>query len=414
MASRFSARVLTIIAPVPRSRWLARYGIAFAAGVLAVLLRWLLDPLLGHVAFYVTVYIAVAFCAVVCGYVPAVLSALVGFFGIFYWFVDPRHSLQVIQAAQIHSIVGAILVVAVLAALGGANRSKQLRLNDTVLALVAEARERKRAQQALREAHDELERRVEARTHELSVTLAQLESEIAVRQHTEQNLRHLSLRLMNLQDEERRRIARELHDTSGQTLAAMKMSIALIRQIKNAPGALVPLLDDLDALANEALQEVRTTSYLLHPPLLDESGIASAARWFVEGFARRSGIQVECDIADKIQRPARECELVLFRVLQESLTNVHRHAAASAAYVRLTSGPDSVELEIGDNGRGIPEDDLRRFETSAEAGVGIAGMKERVRELGGHLEIRSSNGTTVSVALPVRIPSAASKNAVAV
>jgi len=385
-----------------------------ATGILAILLRWMLDPLLGHVAFYVTVYIAVAYCAIVCGYVPAVLSALVGFFGIFYWFVDPRHSLQVIQAAQIHSIVGAILVIAVLAALGGANRSKRLRLNDTVTALVAEASERKRVQQELREAHDELERRVEARTHELSVTLVQLESEMAVRQQTEQHLRRLSLRLMNLQDEERRRIARELHDTTGQTLAAMKMSMALIRQIKDAPGALTPLLDDLDALANEALQEVRTTSYLLHPPLLDESGIASAARWFVEGFARRSGIQLQCDIPEKIVRPARECELVLFRVLQESLTNVHRHSAASAAYVRLSCGPDLVELEIGDNGKGIPEESLRRFETVAEAGVGITGMKERVRQLGGRIEIRSDNGTTVSVALPIRIPAVTSRTTVAV
>lgn len=409
-----SARILTIVAPLPRFRWIARYGIALAAGVLAILLRWLLDPVLGHVAFYVTVYIAVAFCAIVCGYIPAILSAVVGFSGIFYWFVDPRHSLQVIAPAQIHSFVGALLVIGVLTALGGAYRSKQLRLNETVLALVSEAGERKRAQQELREAHNELERRVEARTHELSLTLAQLESEMAVRQQTEQHLRRLSLRLMNLQDEERRRIARELHDTTGQTLAAMKMSIALIRQIKTAPPALIPLLDDLEALADEALQEVRTTSYLLHPPLLDESGIASAARWFVEGFARRSGIQIECDIPDKITRPSRECELVLFRVLQESLTNVHRHSVASVASVRLTRSPDLVELEIRDNGKGIPEEHLRRFETAAEAGVGISGMKERVRQLGGRMEIRSGGGTTINVVLPARIAPLVSKKEVAV
>jgi signal transduction histidine kinase len=167
-------------------------------------------------------------------------------------------------------------------------------------------------------------------------------------------------------------------------------------------------VDDLNALTDEALQEVRTTSYLLHPPLLDEAGIASAARWFVEGFARRSGIQVECDIPERMERPPRDCELVLFRVLQESLTNVHRHSGASAASVRLKRNTDHLELEVGDNGQGIPEDHLRRFNASVgSAGVGITGMRERVRELGGHLEIRSvKNGTTIRVDLPATNPSA--------
>src|SRR5581483_8856988 len=162
------------------------------------------------------------------------------------------------------------------------------------------AEDRQRAEAALRKAHDELEQRVIERTSELSQALAQLRSEIGERQQAEAHLRHLSLRLMTLQDEERRRIARDLHDTAGQTLAAIKMSIALIRQIKGAPASIEPLIDDLNALADEALQEVRTTSYLLHPPLLDEAGISSAVRWFVEGFARRSGIDVQCDIPDKM------------------------------------------------------------------------------------------------------------------
>src|SRR5262249_33997773 len=155
------------------------------------------------------------------------------------------------------------------------------------------------------------------------------------REHTEERLRHLSLRLMNLQDEERRHIARELHDTCGQTLAAIKMSIALIRKSETHTPESQRLIDDLNSLVDEALREVRTTSYLLHPPLLDEAGIASAARWFVEGFSRRSGIEVRCEIPDKMERPSRLCELVLFRVLQESLTNVHRHSEASVAAIRL-------------------------------------------------------------------------------
>jgi len=378
-----------------------RYAIAVAAAMLAILLRWALDPVLGHVAFYVTLYVTVTFCAVVCGFAPAILGGILGFLGIFYWFVDPRHSLSLMGQPEIHAIVGCLLVCLGLIALGEANRRKQLRLNETVLALTTEARERKRAEDQLRQAHDELEQRVIERTAELSQALARLESEVRISEKKEEQLRNLSLRLMTLQDEERRRIARELHDSAGQTLAAMKMSMSLIRRIETAPDVL-PLLDDLDALADEALQEVRTTSYLLHPPLLDEAGIASAARWFVEGFARRSGIRVDCDIPERMERPPRDCELVLFRVLQESLTNVHRHSGASAASVRLTRDTDQLQLEVGDNGTGIPEERLRRFNTSVGTGVGITGMRERVRELGGHLEIHSvKTGTTVSVALPV-------------
>ena len=379
-----------------------RYAIAIAAAALAIVLRWLLDPLLGHVAFYVTLYVTVTFCAVVSGFMPAIVSGVLGFLGIIYWFVEPRHSLSLMRQPEIHAMTACLLVCAGLIALGEANRRKQLRLNETLVAVRTEADERQRAEKQLQLAHDELERRVQERTAALSLALSRLQSEVQVREEKEDQLRHLSLHLMTLQDEERRRIARELHDTAGQTLAAMKMSIALIRQVDGGKPELERLVDDLNALADEALQEVRTTSYLLHPPLLDEAGIASAARWFVEGFARRSGIQVDCDIPEKMERPPRDCELVLFRVLQESLTNVHRHSGASAARVCLKRDTGQFELEVGDNGKGIPEERLRRFNSSiGNSGVGISGMRERVRELGGRLEIRSvKNGTTISVALP--------------
>ena len=417
MTGALPARIVTIFTPLPRQFVLRRYSIAVCAAAVAILLRWLLDPVLGHVAFYVTLYIAVAFCAIVCGFGPAILCGILGFLGIFYWFVDPRHSLQLIhQPPEIHSLVGAFFVCIVLTFLSATYRGKQLLLNDTIEALTAEAGERRRAQDELRTAHSQLEERVKDRTRELSAALARLESEIAVRVQTEDQLRQLSLRLMTLQDQERRRIARELHDTAGQTLAAMKMSIALIHQAGTANPKLQPLIDDLNALVDEALQEVRTASYLLHPPLLDEAGIASAARWFVEGFATRSGIQVQCDIPEKLERPGRDCELVLFRVLQESLTNVHRHSQATAATVRLARQKGVFQLEIMDNGRGIPEERLRRFNTSAnKAGVGITGMRERVRELGGTLEIRSqAPGTVVSVLLPTSHPVSTSTSADAV
>lgn len=408
------SRLVSIFTPVSRQRVFKRYLIAVITGGVAILLRWLLDPVLGHVAFYVTLYISVAFCALICGYVPAMTCGILGFLGIFYWFVDPRHSLQLMrQPPQIHSLVGAVLVCAVLTVLGSITRSKQLLLNDTVDALTTEARERKRAQDELRTAHGQLEDRVKDRTHELSTALARLESEVGVRKQTEAQLRQLSLRLMTLQDQERRRIARDLHDTAGQTLAAMKMSVALIRPVEPGNSKLQTLIDDLEALVDEALQEVRTASYLLHPPLLDEAGIASAARWFVEGFANRSGIDVHCEIPDRLERPPRDCELVLFRVLQESLTNVHRHSQATSANIRIARQRGEVHLEITDNGRGIPEEHVRRFNTSAnKAGVGITGMRERVRELGGHLEIRSEPGrTSILVALPLPQPVPSSRSA---
>ena len=403
MAGTFSAWIVTFLTPIPRQHAGRRYAVALLIGVLAVVFRWLLDPVLGHVAFYVTIYIAVTFCAVACGSMPAILSGFIGVLGILYWFVDPRHSLRLINSSEIHSLIGAFLVCAVLITLGHANGSKQLRLNDTISALTTAASERQRVQQELRQAHDELELRVETRTAELSQALSRLESEVAVRKNTEAQLRRLSLGLMTLQDQERRRIARELHDTAGQTLAAMKMSLALMRPIEKQLPALEPLLDDLHALIDEALQEVRTTSYLLHPPLLDEAGIASAARWFVEGFARRSGIQVDCDVPEKMERPSHECELVLFRILQESLTNVHRHSRASAARVRLYRERDCICMEIFDDGQGISPAHLRQLNAARESGVGISGMRERVAELNGSFEIRSLPGsTTVSVIVPVQ------------
>lgn len=401
---RFAGK-LKAFSPIPGKFIFERYAIALATGAAAIVLRWALDPLLGHVAFYVTVYMAVAFCVLVCGFGPAVLSAAVGFLGIFYWFVDPRHSLLVVRPAEIHAILGCFFVCAVLIGLGAANRSKQFRLNDTIHALTTEAAERKRAEQELQKAHVELEQKVEQRTAELSRALEKLEGEIAVRRRAEQQMRTLSVRLMTLQDEERRRIARDLHDTTGQTLAAIKMTAAAIahaaRNISEAKG----LINDLNGFTDEALRQIRTTSYLLHPPLLDEAGIASAARWFVEGFAKRSGIQVRCDIPEKLENVSRNCEMALFRILQESLTNVHRHSQASTATVAFRMDDQCIRFEISDNGCGIPEDELEKIRaTGGNGGVGIAGMSERARELGGQLKIDSdADGTKLSVILPATV-----------
>jgi len=162
-------------------------------------------------------------------------------------------------------------------------------------------------------------------------------------------------------------------------------------------------MDDVNALADEALREIRTTSYLLHPPLLDEAGFASAARWFVDGFSKRSNIKIECDIPQRSERLSKECELVLFRVLQESLTNVHRHSGASSASVTLTMDQRRLELQVSDNGSGIAKTTLAQVdEPGRQLGIGIAGMRERVRKLGGRLDLQSSKaGTKLSVSLPM-------------
>jgi signal transduction histidine kinase len=402
MIRRSSGNSLAIFSSLRDQSAVLRFSLAVSTAMLAVLLRGLLDPILGHVAFYATVYMTVAFCALVAGLVPALLNAVLGFVGIFYFFVDPRHSLS-IPRSEVRGVIGFVLVSFFLIALGVANRNKQLKLNATVFALTSEAAERRRAEQELQEAHRGLEQRVQERTTELIQALARLKAEMSVREKAEDQLRRLSVRLMALQDQERRHIARDLHDTAGQTLSAIKMNIAVLQEMSKAGDPSWELLRDLNSLTDEALQEIRTTSYLLHPPLLDEVGFCSAARWFVDGFAKRSGIQVSCTIPPQLDRPPAHCELVLFRVLQESLTNVHRHSGASVAEVVLAHNSDHLTLEVSDNGAGIPGERLASLrDVSDHAGVGLAGMRERVRELGGEFEIRSdSRGTTVRVRVPL-------------
>src|SRR5215469_1249801 len=222
----------------------------------------------------------------------------------------------------------------------------------------------------------------------------------------EESLRHLSSRLMELQDEERRRIARELHDSVGQALTAVKLNLELVtRELDLA--SISPrsrqALTECSELATQCAADTRTLSYLLHPPLLDERGLASAVRWYVDGFARRSGIDVSLDLPNTETRLPQTHETTLFRVLQEGLTNIHRHSGSAKASVRLELQPDRVTLELADQGRGMPAASLRACRDSARVlGVGISGMRERVRQLGGQLYIYSSTrGTTVSASLPL-------------
>ncbi len=216
-------------------------------------------------------------------------------------------------------------------------------------------------------------------------------------------LQSLCQRLLKVQDEERRKLSRELHDSTGQTLAALKISVSFLEEHYKKDPSVALLFSDVTRLADQAIDEIRTTSYLLHPPLLDEVGFACAAEWYVEGFAKRSRVNVEWDIATVHERLPIGIEIALFRVLQESLTNVHRHSGASNVRVCFQRQLEKITLEIKDDGCGIPAERLDRLrETSAETGVGLAGMRERMNELNGKLEIESDgHGTTMRAIVPL-------------
>jgi PAS domain S-box-containing protein len=253
----------------------------------------------------------------------------------------------------------------------------------------------KAAQDALRMANDELEKKVAERT-------AALEAEIADRKRAEMSLRELTGRLLRTQDEERRRMARELHDHAGQTLTVLALNLAALHQTASAQDAkTIRLLADCQQLSNDLSKEIRTLSYLLHPPLLDEVGLGSALRWYVEGFSKRSNIDVELELPANFGRLTKELELVIFRVIQECLTNIHRHSGSATAKIQLSRRERAVRCEVSDQGMGIPPE-KQRDKSAVRAGVGVRGMEERVRQFGGTLQVTSNHeGTKVLVILPV-------------
>jgi two-component system NarL family sensor kinase len=222
----------------------------------------------------------------------------------------------------------------------------------------------------------------------------------------EESLRQLSARLLQLQDEERRRIARDLHDVTGQKLAVLSMALSgfLNRPNGNLDADSQRSLTESLAWSKEVAAEIRTLSYLLHPPLLDELGLSSAVKWYLAGFTSRTGILMETEIPSDIQRLSPDAEVAIFRVLQESLTNVHRYAESPKAVVRMDVTSEEIKLEIQDFGKGVQSSRASSTNGSvARLGVGIQGMTERMRQLGGKLEITSSpnKGTLVSATIPL-------------
>jgi PAS domain S-box-containing protein len=228
----------------------------------------------------------------------------------------------------------------------------------------------------------------------------ELNTDVTERKRAEESLRSLSGRLLRLQDEERRWIARELHDSAGQTLVAPALNIASVQAETKPQSATAHACRESLDLIEGLTQELRTISYLLHPPLLDEAGLPAAIRWYVEGFAARSKIPVEVEIAPDLERMRPETETAIFRLIQEGLTNIHRHSGSPTATVRIMQDAEALTVEVQDRGEGMPA--TASSAQNRTIGVGVQGMRERVRQLGGGFEINSGKeGTAVVAILPL-------------
>ena len=216
-----------------------------------------------------------------------------------------------------------------------------------------------------------------------------------------ESYRLMSAKILELQDSERRRIARELHDSVGQYLAGLKINLHQLESGERSDAA--KLIRETIALTECAIQEVRTISHLLHPPLLEELGFLPAARWYVDEYGKRSQLKVSLLVPEPIERLQKEVEIALFRVLQESLTNVYRHAGAQSVDIKILCHDGHVTLTVADDGKGIPQEVLARFRGGEASGIGLAGMRERLAEFGGEFKVESSNaGSVVEAVIPTK------------
>jgi PAS domain S-box-containing protein len=276
---------------------------------------------------------------------------------------------------------------------GGAIVGASKIARDSTLARCA-ALELRESEERLRTLSESLDEQVRARTSELE----QRNQEIL---EQAEELRQLSSQLLTTQDEERRHIARELHDSAGQLIAALAMHLEAIAVPAEEHPALAEPLEQARSLMQQLSQEIRTTAYLLHPPLLDEGGLAEAMDWYVQGLMERSGLEVELSIDPAFGRLPSKLELVVFRVVQESLTNVHRHSGSKTAEVKISRNSERVSLTIEDHGQGMSVEKLANVK-ARRTGVGLAGMRERIRNHGGEMKIQSSSkGTRISMSLPI-------------
>ncbi|HEY6465888.1 MAG TPA: sensor histidine kinase [Candidatus Acidoferrales bacterium] len=345
-----------------------RWATALIATAIALLVARELRPFLGELAPLITALPAVAMAAWLCGLRPSFASIAITLLGAKYWFLAPPHSFSVISTSQAIILAIWVLACGIVAALGEMNRRENEKLLNE---------------------HDELEGKVRQRTVQLDLA--------------NQSLSELTARLLQLQDEERRRIARDLHDSIGQTMAALGLNLSNVQTEMERLLNTINVVKDSREIVRETSTNVRTISYLLHPPLLDENGLSSALPWYVEGFAGRSGIQAKLDLPEELGRLSRDSEVAIFRVVQESLTNIHRHSGASNAHIRVSRSNDEICVRVEDDGKGITAEKLDEMASAGTPGVGIRGMRERLRQLSGTLQIDSKGpgkGTVIVIRLP--------------
>ncbi|HMC27705.1 MAG TPA: sensor histidine kinase [Verrucomicrobiae bacterium] len=359
-----------------QNRVAQRYALAILAATVALVLRKLLAPVFGVQNPYHTAWAAVAFSAWYCGLGPALLSVLIELAGVWYFFLPPFNSIQLTNTrAEFAGMLGFLVFSGVIIALA---HSARLALHRSHW-----------AEERLRDAHAELEQKVNRRTVQL--------------QEANDSLRELSGTLQQMRDQERRSIARELHDSVGQLLAALSMNLQTLQDTTDElEPAAARAVSDSHQLVQQISREVRTISYLLHPPLLDVAGLASAIRWYADGFSERSGIRVEVDIPETFRRLPDEVEIAIFRMVQECLTNIHRHSGSGTAKIVIRQEQDHIRVHVEDAGKGIPLEKQLDLASTTRTGIGFRGMRERLRQLGGDLDIRSDDrGTVVAATLPL-------------
>jgi len=359
-----------------RENNLRQYLVAVLAAGVAVASRSLFTQFVADSHPYTTFFIATAFSVWYAGFLPSLLTATAGWLGAKFFFVSPLYSLKIATIEERNRTIAYFLISLAIILFGELSRRTITKL--------------RKSQARLLTTQEELEERIRQRT-------ALLES-------TNESLRDLSAQLLKVRDEEQRRIARHLHDSTGQTLAVLTMNLhRLEREAQELSVSLARTAAESAALAKEVSDNVRTVSYLLHPPLLDEVGLKSALAWYAEGFEQRSGIKVHLEMPSDLERQPSDLETAIFRIVQECLTNIHRHSESPTADIRVCQFAGGLALEVKDTGRGISAEMLAKISSVGLPGVGLRGMRERVTALGGAFEILSEGkGTTVKVAIPLQ------------